>query len=56
MCAAEGSKVLMVNGTRKAIEELVKGDRVLGVDGKPDELIDDPSPACRKSAKSKPQN
>jgi hypothetical protein len=48
MCPAEGSEILLGDGTRKPIEKLAKGDRVLGCDGKPDELVADPEPSVQE--------
>lgn len=39
MCPAEGSRILMSDGSWKPIENLQKGDYVLGADNRPDELI-----------------
>lgn len=49
MCPAEGSQIMMADGTRRAIETLTKGERVLGVDGFPDELVDDPQPSVQET-------
>jgi len=42
MCPAEGSLIRMADNSRKKVEDLKKGDKLQGVDGKPDELLDDP--------------
>jgi hypothetical protein len=42
MRPAEGSLILMADGSRKKIEELRKGEFLMGIDGRADELIDDP--------------
>ena len=34
-CHAKGERLLMADGTTKAVEEIVLGDRLLGADGKP---------------------
>lgn len=48
MCAAEGSMVRMADGSRKLVEELAKGDQLLGADSKPDELTADPQPSVQE--------
>jgi len=40
MCPADGSMILMADNTLKKIEELIVGDRVLGIDRRGDEVID----------------
>lgn len=47
-CPAEGSQILLANGTRKKIEDLRKGDFLFGIDSKPDELIDDPQVSAQQ--------
>lgn len=41
MCPAEGSQILMADGRRLSIEHIKAGDKVIGVDGKPDEVVGD---------------
>lgn len=41
ICPAEGSQILMADGRRLSIEHIAKGDKVIGVDGGPDEVIAD---------------
>jgi hypothetical protein len=48
MCPAEGSQIRMSDYTRKAVEDLKKGDLIQGVDGKPDELLADPEPSVQE--------
>jgi hypothetical protein len=48
MCPADGSKILMADSTRKMVEDLHKGDLIQGIDGKPDELLEDPAPTMQK--------
>ena len=48
MCPAEGSMIRMADGSRKLVEELKKGDKLQGIDGRPDELLDDPQPSIQQ--------
>lgn len=41
MCPAEGTQILMADGRRLAVEHIKAGDKVIGVDGKPDEIVAD---------------
>jgi hypothetical protein len=45
LCPASGSPILMADHTIKKVEELRKGDKLLGIDGEVEELIDDPVPS-----------
>lgn len=47
-CPAEGSQIRMADYTRKPIEELKKFDLIQGIDGKPDELVEDPQPSVQE--------
>ncbi len=42
LCPAEGTLILMGDSKEKRIEEMKKGETVFGIDGRPDELLDDP--------------
>lgn len=44
-CPASGSLILMFDRTLKKVEELKKGDQLMGIDGEADELLDDPMPS-----------
>jgi hypothetical protein len=48
MCPVEGALVLMADSTRKPIETLKKGDLLMGIDHKPDQLLDDPQPSVQE--------
>lgn len=41
ICPAEGSQILMEDGRRISIEHIKRGDKVVGIDGKPDEIVED---------------
>lgn len=45
MCPASGSAILMHDRSLKKVEDLKKGDQLMGIDGEADELLDDPLPA-----------
>jgi superfamily II DNA or RNA helicase len=38
-CLARGTKVLLHNGTEKAVEEILVGDKLIGPDGKPRKVL-----------------
>lgn len=44
LCPTEGSKILMADRSWKLIEHIAKGDLVMGLDGRGDEVIDQPVP------------
>ena len=41
ICPAEGSQILMSDGRRISIEHIKRGDKVVGIDGHPDEVVED---------------
>lgn len=43
-CPAEGSLIRMGDNSAKLIEHIRKGDFVMGIDGKPDEVLHNPEP------------
>lgn len=47
MCPADGTLILMANSTVKKVEDVLVGEKVMGIDGLPDEVID-VKPATRK--------
>jgi hypothetical protein len=48
MCPASGALISMQDGTVRLVEEVKKGDEVLGIDGQPCRVIDDPLTAMRE--------
>lgn len=48
LCPAKGSMITLPNGFTREVEQFKKGDQVMGIDGEPCTLLDDPLPAVRE--------